>query len=223
MLRTIAVQTSWVEPYPPNAKCRTSSSQSGRLIPENTIVTDTAMQQRIAIPARCARRDGDPTSTVVAAFMMDACATRSSAKPLPVPECNNRTPNPRTRNQVKINTPCCVAKAVHYARSHPSARRTPGPIALGAQGLRTHLPTIQKTIRHARQLRTVQAPLFPRYIFLVLDLGRDRWLSVWGTPGVSSLFTSENRPVPVQLGPAFGVGKGVNERNARLLQRNMAC
>jgi len=129
MLRTIARQTSWVESNPPNAKCRTSSIQSGRLIPENTIVSDTAMQPRIAIPAHCARRDGDPTSTVVAAFMMDACATRSSAKPLPVPECNNRTPNPRTRNQVKINTPCCVAKAVHYARSHPSARRTPGPIA----------------------------------------------------------------------------------------------
>src|SRR6516164_10325071 len=77
MLRTIAGQTSWVEPYPPNAKCRTSSSQSGRLIPENTIVTDTAMQPRIAIPARCARRDGDPTSTVVAAFMMDGCATQN--------------------------------------------------------------------------------------------------------------------------------------------------
>ena len=35
------------------------------------------------------------------------------------------------------------------------------------------------------------------------------------------------RPEPlrpeVQLGPAFGARKGVNERNARLLQRNMAC
>jgi transcriptional antiterminator RfaH len=68
---------------------------------------------------------------------------------------------------------------------------------LGAQGFRTHFPTIQKTIRHARQLRTVRAPLFPRYIFLILDLGRDRWLSVWGTVGVSSLYTCENRPVPV--------------------------
>jgi hypothetical protein len=52
---------------------------------------------------------------------------------------------------------------------------------LGAQGFRTHFPTIEKTIRHARQLRTVRAPLFPRYIFLILDLGRDRWLSV-GSP-----------------------------------------
>ena len=78
----------------------------------------------------------------------------------------------------------------------PHAERR-AQLHLGAQGLRTHFPTIQKTIRHARQLRAVQAPLFPRYIFVILDLGRDRWLSVRGTVGVSSLFTSEDRPVPV--------------------------
>src|SRR5262245_27258133 len=71
---------------------------------------------------------------------------------------------------------------------------------LAAQGFRTHLPKIQKTIRHARQLRTVRAPLFPRYMFLILDLGRDRWLSVRSTVGVCSLFTCENRPVPVPNG-----------------------
>src|ERR1700751_4600812 len=71
---------------------------------------------------------------------------------------------------------------------------------LGAQGLRTHFPTIQKTIRHARQLRTVRAPLFPRYVFLILDLGRHRWLSVRSTVGVLSLYTCEDRPVPVPEG-----------------------
>ena len=57
---------------------------------------------------------------------------------------------------------------------------------LGAQGFRTHFPTIEKTIRHARQLRTVRAPLFPRYLFLILNLERDRWLSVQGTFGPSN-------------------------------------
>ena len=52
---------------------------------------------------------------------------------------------------------------------------------LGAQGFRTYLPQIEKTVRHARQLRTVRAPLFPRYLFVILDLGRDRWLSVRST------------------------------------------
>ena len=71
---------------------------------------------------------------------------------------------------------------------------------LGAQGFRSYLPQIRKTIRHARQLRTVRAPLFPRYLFVTLDLERDRWLSVRSTVGVSSLFTQDSRPVPVPVG-----------------------
>src|SRR5215831_1021118 len=80
-------------------------------------------------------------------------------------------------------------KSEHKAKLH-----------LGAQGFRPFLPQIQKTVRHARQLRTVRAPLFPRYMFLILDPGRDRWLSVRSTVGVSSLFTCEDRPVPVPKG-----------------------
>jgi transcription elongation factor/antiterminator RfaH len=72
---------------------------------------------------------------------------------------------------------------------------------LGAQGFRTYLPQIQKTIRHARQLKTVRAPLFPRYLFVILDLERDRWLSVRSTVGVSRLLaTQDGRPVPVPIG-----------------------
>jgi transcription elongation factor/antiterminator RfaH len=72
---------------------------------------------------------------------------------------------------------------------------------LGMQGFRTYLPQIRKTIRHARQLRTIQAPLFPRYLFVILDLDRDRWLSVRSTVGVSRLFTHQDgRPVPVPVG-----------------------
>src|SRR5215469_6130831 len=72
---------------------------------------------------------------------------------------------------------------------------------LGAQGFRIFQPQIQKTIRHARQLKTVRAPLFPRYLFVILDLERDRWLSVRSTVGVSRLFTTKDgRPVPVPVG-----------------------
>ena len=76
---------------------------------------------------------------------------------------------------------------------------------LQAQGFRTYLPQINKTIRHARQFRDVRAPLFPRYIFLILDLSRDRWLSVRSTIGVAALFTSEDRPVPVPAGVVEGI------------------
>src|SRR5262245_23415638 len=71
---------------------------------------------------------------------------------------------------------------------------------LRAQGFRTYLPQIRKTVRHARQLREARAPLFPSYLFLVLDLGRDRWLSVRSTIGVSSLVTCNERPIPVPVG-----------------------
>ena len=47
----------------------------------------------------------------------------------------------------------------------------------------------------------MQAPLFPSYLFVILDLERDRWLSVRSTIGVSRLFTMQDgRPVPVPSG-----------------------
>ena len=94
---------------------------------------------------------------------------------------------------------------------------------LGAQGFRTHFPTIEKTIRHARQLRTVRAPLFPRYMFLILDLGRDRWLSVQGTVGVSSLYTCGYRPVPVPEGIVETLIENTDEANMTLFNSNLTA
>jgi transcriptional antiterminator RfaH len=72
---------------------------------------------------------------------------------------------------------------------------------LGAQGFRTYFPQVQKTVRHARRLRTVMSPLFPSYLFILLDLERDRWLSVRSTVGVSYLFAyQEGRPIPIPVG-----------------------
>jgi transcription elongation factor/antiterminator RfaH len=71
---------------------------------------------------------------------------------------------------------------------------------LRAQGFTTYVPQFRKTIRHARQLRTILAPLFPRYLFVILDLERDRWLSVHSTIGVSSLVSCDGRPLPVPIG-----------------------
>lgn len=71
---------------------------------------------------------------------------------------------------------------------------------LQAQGFRTFLPLVQKTTRHARQFRMTRSPLFPRYLFVLLSLDRDRWRSVYGTVGVSTLITSDGRPSPVPTG-----------------------
>lgn len=73
-------------------------------------------------------------------------------------------------------------------------------VQLENQQFRTFLPKRQKTIRHARKLRTVIAPFFPRYMFVVLDLSRDRWRSVNGTFGVSGLVMAGERPCPAPPG-----------------------
>lgn len=72
--------------------------------------------------------------------------------------------------------------------------------ALELQGFRNFLPRQQKTVRHARRLRTVNAPIFPRYIFVALDMDLDRWRSVNATRGVSSLMMAHDRPVPAPVG-----------------------
>jgi transcription antitermination factor NusG len=71
---------------------------------------------------------------------------------------------------------------------------------LEAQGFRTFLPRYAKTVRHARRLMTVSAPFFPRYLFVALDLTRDRWRSVNGTFGVARLIVGDSFPIAVQRG-----------------------
>lgn len=84
---------------------------------------------------------------------------------------------------------------------HSLPRREAGTeIQLLAQGFRAFLPRMTRTVRHARKLRTIDAPLFPRYLFIVLDLRKDRWRSVNGTFGVTSLIMTRDMPAPVPQG-----------------------
>jgi transcription elongation factor/antiterminator RfaH len=88
----------------------------------------------------------------------------------------------------------------YLVRSRPKSEKK-AQSHLAAQGFQTYLPQIQRTIRHARKLTTVQVPLFPGYLFIGLDLEQDRWLSVRSTVGVLSLFSHhDGRPIPVPVG-----------------------
>lgn len=64
----------------------------------------------------------------------------------------------------------------------------------------TFTPLLVTTIRHARRHDTVLAPLFPRYIFVALDVTRDRWRAINSTRGVTSLVMREGLPAPVRSG-----------------------
>lgn len=85
-------------------------------------------------------------------------------------------------------------------------------VNLEQQGFRTFMPKRRKTVRHARKLRTVESPFFPRYFFVVLDLDRDRWRSVNGTYGVSRLVMRGDLPEPVPRGVVETLLASADER-----------
>ena len=68
------------------------------------------------------------------------------------------------------------------------------------QRFRTFMPKRRKTLRHARRMTTVEAPFFPRYLFLVMDPRRDQWRRVNGTFGVARLVMRGDAPHPVPRG-----------------------
>jgi transcriptional antiterminator RfaH len=92
-----------------------------------------------------------------------------------------------------------IAERWYVVRALP--RREKGAEAqLAAQGFRVFLPRVTRSVRHARKTRTVHTPAFPGYLFVALDLQRDRWRSINGTFGVMSLIMGEERPIPVPCG-----------------------
>lgn len=68
------------------------------------------------------------------------------------------------------------------------------------QGFDVFLPKQVKTVRHARRVQTVLAAFFPTYLFVRMDVDRQRWRSINGTFGVSHLVSHGERPVPAPAG-----------------------
>lgn len=71
---------------------------------------------------------------------------------------------------------------------------------LRRQGFHVYLPLIRKRRRHARKEEIVERPLFPRYLFVRLDIGRDAWRSILSTMGVATLIRFGEHPAPLPQG-----------------------
>ena len=71
---------------------------------------------------------------------------------------------------------------------------------LARQGFTAYLPRYLKRRRHARRIETVAAPLFPRYLFVTVDVMCQRWRSIHSTIGVSRLVCNGDEPVAVEDG-----------------------
>ena len=65
---------------------------------------------------------------------------------------------------------------------------------LARQGYQAYCPMVAKRIRHARKFSEVHRPLFPGYVFVELDLAKDRWRPILSTFGVRSLVRRGERP-----------------------------
>ena len=68
------------------------------------------------------------------------------------------------------------------------------------QGFEVYYPRYSRNVRHARSVKRAILPLFPRYLFVRIDLASQRWRSINGTLGVSYIITMNERPCAVPDG-----------------------
>jgi transcriptional antiterminator RfaH len=85
------------------------------------------------------------------------------------------------------------------AHTQPHAE-TKATSHLNRQGFLTYFPRYLKRRRHARRIETVAAPLFPRYVFVAVDMSVQRWRSIYSTVGVTRLVCNGDEPAAVPNG-----------------------
>ena len=85
-------------------------------------------------------------------------------------------------------------------RPHPPECRGESDVASDRQGFEIYFPRYLKRRRHARRIETVAAPLFPRYLFVAVDLAVQRWRSIYSTVGLSQLVCNGDEPTAVPDG-----------------------
>ncbi len=91
------------------------------------------------------------------------------------------------------------AERWYVAQTH--VRAEPTALAnLLRQGFVAYLPRYRRRRRHARRQDWVAAPLFPRYLFIRLDLATARWRSILSTIGISQVICQDARPLAVPAG-----------------------
>ena len=89
----------------------------------------------------------------------------------------------------------CVSQW-YVAHTHPHGE-VKAAAHLSRQGFSVYLPRYLKRRRHARRIEIVQAPLFPRYLFVNIDMATQRWRAIQSTVGVSNLVCHGDEPASV--------------------------
>lgn len=84
----------------------------------------------------------------------------------------------------------------YVVQTHPHAEGK-AVVHLRRQGFEVYLPRYAKRRRHARRVEVMASPLFPRYLFVAIDLMHQRWRVIRSTVGVANLVCSGDEPAPI--------------------------
>ncbi len=84
----------------------------------------------------------------------------------------------------------------YVVNTHPQGEAR-AELNLRRQGFDAYVPRYLRKRRHARREDVVARPLFPRYMFVALDLAKDRWRAIQSTFGVSHLVSAGDVPLAI--------------------------
>jgi transcriptional antiterminator RfaH len=84
----------------------------------------------------------------------------------------------------------------YVVQTHPHAEAKAAS-HLARQGFTVYLPRYSKRRHHARKVETIAAPLFPRYLFVAVDMVTRRWRAIRSTVGVAHLLCRGDEPASV--------------------------
>lgn len=84
----------------------------------------------------------------------------------------------------------------YLAHTHAHAE-VKAALNLRRQGYAVFCPRYRKRRRHARRIEIVSAPLFPRYVFVLVDRAKQRWRAISSTFGVAHLVCHGDEPAVV--------------------------
>jgi len=89
---------------------------------------------------------------------------------------------------------------------------------LERQGFEAWLPLCKRRRRHARKMETVLRPLFPRYLFVAVDLETTPWRPMLSTFGVAEVIQGPQGPVPVPAPVIEGLRARADEAGVLTLE-----
>lgn len=93
---------------------------------------------------------------------------------------------------------CASGSSWFVVQTHPHAEAK-AVWHLGRQDFETYVPRFRKRRRHAGRTDIIAAPVFPRYIFVSVNLETQRWTSIRSTVGVSRLVCNGDVPAPLPI------------------------